>query len=54
VVTTGDDARSIIGLLARDDALRAGVGGAAREAVIELLWRQRERARRFYFDDASE
>jgi hypothetical protein len=30
------------------------VGGAAREAVIELLWRQRERARRFYFDDASE
>jgi len=54
VVTTGDDARSIIGLLARDDALRAGVGGAAREAVIELLRRQRERARRFYFDDASE
>jgi hypothetical protein len=49
VVETGDEARKRIALLARDEALRAAVGGAARETVIELLRRQRERALRFYF-----
>ena len=49
VVETTDEARTRIGLLARDEPLRAAVGGAAREAAIELLRRQRERALRFYF-----
>ena len=49
VVETSDEARARIGLLAREEGLHAAVGGAAREAAIELIRRQRERALRFYF-----
>ena len=47
---TKNEARARIGLLARDGALRAAIGSAAREAVVTMLQRQRERARRFYLE----
>jgi len=53
VVDTADEARNRISLLARDPSLRAAMGGAAREAAIELMRRQRERALRFYFGTGS-
>jgi hypothetical protein len=49
VVNTADEARTRIALLARDRTLRAAMGSAAREAAIDLMRRQRERALRFYF-----
>jgi tetratricopeptide (TPR) repeat protein len=49
VVETADEARTRIALLARERTLRAAMGRAAREAAIELMRRQRERALRFYF-----
>ena len=54
VVKTDDDARRCIGVLARDAALRTQIGRAAREATLDLLRRQRERALRFYFGTSAE
>ena len=50
VVENAEEARARIGSLARDGALRAAIGSAAREVVITLLQRQRERACRFYLE----